>query len=122
MRSMFSSDEVSNINIIINNKQSIFDINKIQIANFVYQSLHDLTPPCFKNMFTMSSLIHSHGTRAEQRHDLFYKQARTNCRKFATSVIGPEIWNNIPTSIRQLDSLTKFTSKLKQHYLHSSNK
>ena len=99
------------------NKQSVYAINKTQIAKFIYQAINKLAPDCFQNMFSTTSMIHSHNTRSEQRHDLFHKHAKSNCRKFATSLKGPEIWNNIPVTIRQLNTVSKFTKSVKRHYM-----
>ena len=90
----------------------------MQIAKLIFKTLHNnLSPPCFKNMFVTTSMIHSHGTRAEQRQDLFLKQAKSNIRKFATSVRGPEIWNSIPINIRQSHCMSFFISQLKSYLL-----
>ena len=99
------------------NRLSIYDLNQIQIAKFIFQTIHKINPPTFNNMFSFVSNVHSHNTRADNRHDLFMQHAKTNTKKFSTSVRGPSIWNSIPISIRQLSTLTKFITSLKRYYL-----
>ena len=101
------------------NRLSIFDLNKIQTAKFIFQTIHKLSPPCFTDIFSLVSNVHSHNTRAERRHDLFHKHAKTNSRKITVSVRGPILWNSIPVNIRAIMSVFVFLTFLKRHFLSS---
>ena len=102
----------------INNKLSVYDINKYQIASLVYTALNNLSPPYLQNLFNPVANIHSYNTRAETRNNLFTRPAKTTQRKFATSVRATTVWNSIPDSIRNSDTLHLFSKNLKLFYLN----
>ena len=92
-------------------------IYKLQIANFVYACMSNLTPVQFKDWFTFISDMHNHSTRSRD-HNLFVPYARTthngiNSIKFQ----GPKIWNDIPINIRDSHSKKNFNKSLKENYL-----
>ena len=61
-------------------KLCITDINKLQVAKFVYSSLNKLLPRCFNTYFSNVLNVHSHYTRnAKQLYSHF---ACTNITKF----------------------------------------
>ena len=82
------------------NRLAVFVINKFQTAKFIYQVIKKLSPTPFFKMFSFVSSIHSHNTRAEDTQKLFLKHAKSNVRKFSISVRGPQIWNELPDSIK----------------------
>ena len=62
-----NSNATSNKSIFqINNKLSVFDINKLQIAKFVYKTLNNLSPNCFLNLFNPVANVHAHNTSVEK--------------------------------------------------------
>ena len=71
-------------------------------------------------MFSFVSSIHSHNTRAEDTQKLFLKHAKSNVRKFSISVRGPQIWNELPDSIKTLSSVDQFHINLKKYFMEST--
>ena len=94
------------------NKLSIFKLNNLQIAKFVYQALSVNAPICIKSFFKTSAAVHSHSTRQQNR--LFSQFYKSNIRKFSIPVMGPAIWNSIPEEIQQAYSLPMFSIKYKR--------
>ena len=56
------------------NTLKVSDINKLQIASFVYQYNSGLLPNCFDNLFTARNTIHSYGTRHNNQFNLPLKR------------------------------------------------
>jgi len=50
---------------------------------------------------------------------LIVKFARMNYRKFALSIRGPKIWNDIPISIRQVDNICQFKRNWRRYMSES---
>jgi len=103
------------------NRLSIYDINKFQIAKFIYQVLNKLSPSSFYPMFSLVSSIHSYNTRAEETQKLFLKHTKTNIRKFAISVRGPQVWNELPEHIKTPSTIDLFHIKLKKYLIDLTN-
>jgi len=103
------------------NKFSVFDINKFQIIKFIFQVLNNLSPPCFADLFTRTSSVHTHKTRSEDKNNLFLRQAKTNFRKFGLSVRGPQIWNELPITLKSISSPNVFYKNLKKHFMTMQN-
>lgn len=99
------------------NRLSVYDINKLQIAKFIYQALSKQSPSCFWTMFDPVVSVHSYNTRSDNNNNLFLKHAKTNIRKFSISVRGPTIWNAIPLPLREGNSISLFIKHLKLHIL-----
>jgi len=97
-------------------KLSIFDINKLQTAKFIYQVINKLSPPSFFSLFSLISSVHSYKTRNEESKKLFLKHAKSNVRKFSISVRGPQIWNELPEPIRIIPSVDSFHVALKKYF------
>ena len=95
-------------------KVKIMDINKIQIAKFIYQTLNKATPTYFTDWFKMTAVVHNHSTRSSSK--LFHKPAKSNTRKFCITVRGPLIWNDIPEEIRFSSTISIFVHKLKKSF------
>ena len=92
------------------------DINKIQIAKFIYQTLNKATPAYFIDWFKMTTVVHNHSTRSSNK--LFHKPAKSNMRKFCITVSGPIIWNDIPEEIRFSSTVSVFVRKLKNYLIN----
>ena len=100
------------------NRVSIFDLNKMCIAKFVFSSLLNTLPSCFNNYFINVSAVHQHCTR--QTSQLFLSYARTNIRRFSISIAGPIVWNSIPNTLKLLHSMYSFCKLYKTFLLDNS--
>ncbi len=81
-----------------------FNHNK---AVLVYKCLHDLVPPYMRNIFTYQSNVR-YSLRSEAHSDLVVPKPRIEMYRQSFSYSGAKIWNSLPASIRQSDSLAKF--------------
>ena len=95
---------------------NVYDINKLQIACFIYKSINSLLPHCFLNFFESNDTDHDYNLRKD--HNIKLHESTTNVR-FLSIKNGPTIWNDINTSIRDARNVDIFNAKLKQHYLES---
>ena len=76
---------------------SVADINKLQVAVFMYSYHSNLLPLSFKNLYTFNYAIHSHKT------PLFkYNFSRTTV-KFT----GAKNWNEMPNKIKNSKTLNQ---------------
>jgi len=93
------------------NKVSLININKIQIAKFVFSFINNQLPPCFKDFFRINTNVHNHFTR--NNNNMFNVFSKTNIRKKSLSVMGPVLWNSLPEHIKSLCSLPVFLKRYK---------
>ena len=89
---------------------TIFDINKLQTACFMYRVKCRLMPSYFDKMFLPNSSIHQYNTR--QIDDLHVFYSRTTIRQNSIAIYGTKIWNNLDPKLKQLTTPNQF----KYHY------
>ena len=65
----------------------------MQVAMFMYNSLHGVYNKLFINLFKYNNQIHSYPTRAST--DLYINSATSNIRRESLSISGPRLWNSI---------------------------
>ena len=63
----------------------------------------DLLPECFDNLFTFNNQIHDHNTRAVTKYRSH--ACRTNIKQFTILHQGPKIWNCLPPSITEINTI-----------------
>ena len=96
------------------NLLSVFNVNIYQTCVFMYKyvySAHDL-PFSFQNFLKFSSDIHSYQTRHSK--DFHLPLCRTSHNQRTLKYRGPSLWNNLPTSLKSISSLTLFKKHLKK--------
>ena len=78
----------------------------------------DLSLECFDNLFIFNNQIHDHNTRAatKDRSHAF----RTNIKQFTILHQGPKIWNCLPSSITEINTISSFKRKLKEYLIENS--
>ena len=79
------------------NQLTIFDLNKLLIATFMFRHHKNCLPGVFKNYFYSNSTIHDHFTRTSTNLHIIY--ARTDVMKLQLRICGPKIWNSIDPDI-----------------------
>jgi len=99
-------------------KLTIYDINKLQLAIFVYSLLNCKLPIIFNSYLHQITSIHSHNTRSNI--NIFIHSVKNNLRKFSVKGQGPLIWNSLPLDLRLSTSLPVFKKSIKK-YLMSIN-
>ncbi len=79
-------------------------------AVLVYKCLNDMMPEYMNNMFTaQTSSVYS--LRSEARGDLYVPKPRIELFKQSLLYSGPKIWNSLPVTVRQTDSLPSFKKR-----------
>ena len=99
------------------NLLNVYDINKLQIACFVYKSLNSLLSHCFANVIEFNDTVHDYNLRTNRNIKLH--QSTINVRYFSIKCNGPRIWNDNDISMRDARHVGIFKAKLKHHYLES---
>ena len=84
---------------------------KILPLNFLYyktlsELMHDVStasaPINIRNLFTKTSSVHSYNTRSSASENFYIKASRLEIQKNAFSRMGAKLWNEIPSSLREL--------------------
>ena len=95
------------------------------MSKFVLKCINGTTPIQFHDWFKLSHVIHEHSTRSIfdvneglSINNLFIPSARTtNYGLKQLKVNGPRIWNKIPSSLKNITSVSVFLNKLKDYYI-----
>ena len=102
-------------------KLNILDIYKLNthcIGKFMFSYSRDLLPECFDNLFIFNNQIHDHNTRAATKYRSH--ACRTNIKQFTILHQGPKIWNCLPPSITEINTISSFKRKLKEYLIENS--
>ena len=114
------------------NFMKVEDIYKCQVFKFVFKSLYQTSPLQFHNWFEFNHEKYIHRTRSNFHttdgtiiKNLFIPSARTTNYGFKQlRVVGPRIWNALPSYLKNENSLYVFLKNLKLYliskYLQSS--
>jgi len=94
---------------------TIYEINKLQTACFMFKVNKKLLPSYFNNMFATNSSVHGYSTR--QSSDLHMTYCRTKTRQLSIAIYGPKIWNNLDVKLKSCGTPQIFKRKLKAHLL-----
>ena len=92
----------------------IDEINNEAIALFTFRYFNNTLPVTFDNFFKLNMKLHSHNTRSSTK--IHIDHARTNYKKYSTKFKGCDIWNNLPTSIKNSKSLYVFKKNIKEYF------
>ena len=92
---------------------TIFDIYKLQLGKFVFESLNNIGPPIIN--FTLVSEIHRYNTHYARNNNLFNNYVRTtNYGLKSIQIEGSKLWANVPIIIKNSPSKTVFKTRLKK--------
>jgi len=94
---------------------SVHDVNKLQVASFMYGAMHDLLPKYFCNMFMLNSVIHRYFTR--QCNKVHITSHRLNIRRFSVQIYGPKLWNSLPPTLLHASNIFVFKRLYRRHLL-----
>ena len=67
--------------------------------------------------FFLVSEVHNYNTRARSNKNYVVPQARIILKQSSFAYRGPEVWNSIPTTIRETPFFANFKNKFKLHLL-----
>ena len=97
------------------NVLTIFDIYKLQVGKFVFESVNNLGPSQNIIKYTRSSEVHNHNTRYAKQGNFFINNVRTSRYGLkGLQRVGSKIWATIPSSIKDCRSKKSFNAKLKK--------
>ena len=95
---------------------TIFDLNKLLIATFMFRHHNHCLPGIFSNYFCTNSSIHDQFTRISS--DLHITFARLDVRKLQLRTCGPKLWNSMdPALINNSRNWQIFKSRYKKQLL-----
>ncbi|MEL6606538.1 MAG: hypothetical protein AAFP20_25445, partial [Cyanobacteria bacterium J06614_10] len=92
----------------------INDQYKFSLCCLVWKTLHGMYPDWFLKFPKVSEMNDS---ITRQANNLYVKPARLTTGKKILETCGPILWNSLPLSIRNVNSLPNFKSKLKNYFL-----
>ena len=101
------------------NTLNIFDINKLQIALFMYRFTNDNLPNSFKGFFTKNKDLHNYNTRNADK----YITSNYNLNSIRNSIkyAGPILWNSLQNSLVNYKTINIFKSKYKSQLISHYN-
>jgi hypothetical protein len=97
---------------------SVFDINNLQVACFMYNAVNALLPIYFNQMFEKNKNIHAHNTR--QSNKVHITSHRLDIRRYTVRISGPLLWNSLPKVLTESRNLKIFKRSYKQFLLQNA--
>ena len=91
----------------------LHDIYKLQIYMFMYKAKYSLMPESCSQFVRLNSVASRYDFRTD--NEFVIAKYRSEIRKRCISVIGPDLWNSLKDSLKNLSSL----SILKSHLIES---
>ena len=93
------------------------DLHKLRTLIYMYKTLHTGHDHNLLTSVNTHSDVHAHNTR--HRHQLVIPRFAKAKSQFSISYTGVKLWNLIPTEIKSLSSVGKFTGALKRYLFDS---
>ena len=90
---------------------NIFNIYKYQVSCFVFLHMQELLLSPLSSLFVLNSDCHQYLTRQK---DILH--LHTHKYSFSLRVQGPQIWNDIPLSLRNSLTLSSHKHKLRDYF------
>ena len=100
----------------------IYDIYKLQLGKFVFESINNIGPNQFHNIFNRVTTIHQHNTRYDSSGNFFVGHAHTSqygLKNIKNS--GTRLWSSLPSPVKNSPSRNTFVIRLKTHLLLQYN-
>ena len=94
-----------------------YDINLVQLGQFVFAFKNSILPRKFENIFIRNNQIHSYNTKHANSFRL--PLCRTNIRQFSVFYKGPKIFNSLSPVIIGSSSLESFGKTLKKSIINN---
>ena len=86
---------------------------KYNKAVLTYRALNNLTPEYISQLLQPMSQVHSLSLRSSENGSLYVPKSRTSLHSGSFSCSAPRLWNTLPQSVREADSLNCFKKCLK---------
>ena len=94
----------------------ILDINKHQIASFMYKFINNQLPSNFNTYFKQNEQIHDHDTCKNSNINIIHHSSTMH--SFTITVHGPRLQNSFEPTIKLCPSLASFKDNYKKLSLH----
>ena len=88
-----------------------------KIAETLYKVSTNTAPESFMSVFRRNDEIHQHDTRHASQ--LVTETRRLTSSGFSIKFTGPKIWNYLPNTLRNANSLPEFKSKIKSFLMEN---
>ena len=95
---------------------TVTNIYKLQLLNFTHQWHSKKLPNIFNQHFCYASEVHTYNTRYASKSNFYKPRSRTNIGKQTTAAMVTELWQQLPTHIKDL-STYNFPKTLKEYLL-----
>ena len=87
------------------------DLIKLQTCILMYKANNGSLPSHIQLNFVKNKEVHKYNTR--QKNDFFCPQVYTKLRKMSVNRYGIDVWNDLPTYIKDCKSISKFKKGIK---------
>ena len=87
-------------------------INVLQTGTFMFKYIHNSLPQAFNNLFSFNRNLHQYPTRT--RDNIHLNNPRILLAHKSLRHHGPDVWNALPTLIKQSSFANNFKRKLKK--------
>ena len=99
---------------------TVTSIFKLQALKFTHRWQSKALPNIFENYFQYANDIHSQNTRYASNNNFYKPCTRTNIGKQSVSSIVVDLWQDLPTSLKNLNTFT-FPCKVKEFLLKTQS-
>lgn len=122
MRIILGCDKYTKIETMLHqlNWLKVAELTEVNALIFIHKIRLNIVPEYFNNVIIQFRDIHYHNTRFKNNISLEYKNTKRgqNNLFFKAALI----YNKLPESIKDIDSVKKFSLKLKEYYLNPKSK
>ena len=94
---------------------SITQLIDYDTSSIVYKVANGIVPEQTQFMFNKCNNIHSHNTRSASSGNYVIPKMKTAEGQTSFVFSGARVWNNLPTHIKQAQSIHTFQERLKEH-------
>ena len=95
---------------------NVHNIIKFDTAALMYKVHNEIVPDPIIDLFDKTETMHKYSTRSVTNQNYLLKRTNLNKGERGILVAAVKVWNDLPASIKESESLELFKSKLK-HYL-----
>ena len=99
---------------------SIRQLIDYDIASFMYKVANGIVPEQIQFLFDKCTNIHSHNTRSASSGNYVIPKMKTAKGQTAFVFFGAQVWNNLPTHIKQAQSIHTFQERLKEYLIQEN--
>jgi len=93
------------------------DINKAQLAVFMYKFYNNELPISLKNYFKYVHNYHEHNTR--QHKHLYVERYKTRIKSSSVKIAGPKLWNSLDVNIKRSVSCSVFKRRFIKNIINN---